>query len=372
VKIAYIVLKGMPLGGGIEKYTEEVGSRLARMGHEVIVYAMRHHGASDGLYRGMTVKTVPAVRTKSLEKMTAALIASLMVCGERGVDIAHFHAFGPAMFCLMPRLMGIKTVVQGHGLEWKRSRWGPPGRLFLRLSEIPSVRLPDAVTVVSEVQRGYLMKSYGIESVRIPTGVNPPERVPPGLIEGLGLKGGDYVLFAARLVREKGAHYLIDAFGRLDTGLKLVIAGDAAHEDAYKGELKRLADRDRRVVFTGMATGRLLSELYSNCRIFVLPSEVEGLPTALLEAMSYGNCCLASDIPENIEALNNDGYTFRSKDASDLAARLDFLIRDSKAADRVKAGARERVLRDHSWDDIAARLEGLYAGLLGRAPARNG
>lgn len=365
MKLAYIVLKGMPLGGGIEKYTEELGSRMATKGHDVIVYTMKHYGAINGAYKGMNIKTVPSFRTKSLEKISASFFAALHQCIEKDIDIVHFHAFGPAMFCFIPRLLGRKVVVQGHGLEWKRSRWGAVGKLFLRLSEIPSVKFPDALTVVSKVQQEYIFKRYGRKSVYIPTGVNPPQIEKPELIKQYGLNGNDYILFAARLVREKGAHYLIEAFNKLKTDLKLIIAGDAKHEEMYKQELIRLSKGNPNIIFTGFVTGKLLHELFSNCRIFVLPSEIEGLPTALLEAMSYGSCCVASDISENIEALNNLGYTFRNGDVNDLARTLEFVIQESDfKINHIKQAAKEYVIKNFSWDAIASKFEKLYFHLL--------
>jgi glycosyltransferase involved in cell wall biosynthesis len=365
MKIAYIVLKGMPLGGGIEKYTEEVGSRLSAKGHEVVVYAMRHYGAKDGVYKGMRIRTVPTIRAKSLEKMLASFFATLAQCREKGVDIVHFHAFGPAMFSFIPRLIGRRVVVQGHGIEWRRSRWDAGGRLFLRFTEMPSVRFPHAVAVVSEVQRRYLNEKYGIESTCIPTGVNPPQVEAPDIIKNeYGLAGNDYILFAARLVREKGAHYLIEAYRRLGTDLKLVIAGDARHEEEYKTELKRLAGGDEKIIFPGFVMGKKLYELYSNCYLFVLPSEVEGLSTALLEAMSYGNCTLVSDIDENLEAQRGIGYSFRSRDVEDLEQKLGMLLDDRATVGSVKERAREHVLENYSWDGIAERFETFYRNIL--------
>jgi glycosyltransferase involved in cell wall biosynthesis len=364
MKIAFIVLKGMPFGGGLEKYTEELGSRLAAKGHEIIVYAMRHYGVSDRVYRGMIIKTVPTLQTKSLEKLSASFVAAAFQFGEKNLDVVHFHAFGPAIFSFIPRVTGRKVVVQGHGLEWKRAKWGPVGRLFLKLSEYPSVRCADRVTVVSKVQQDYLKRKYGIESVCIPTGVNPPRHEQPDLIRKFGLSGGDYTLFVGRLVPEKGAHYLIQGFRSLKTDMKLVIAGDAPHEERYKSRLFDLAGSDGRIVFTGHVEGRLLRELFSNCCLFVLPSQVEGLATALLEAMSYGNCCLVSDIPENLEALNGHGYSFRNGDTDDLAFMLERVIEQPSEAGALKKEARDHVLKNYSWDAIATRFEDFYADLL--------
>lgn len=364
MKVAYIAIKGLTLGGGIEKYTEEIGSRLAKKGHKIIVYAMRHYGTRDGIYKGMNITTVPSIKFRSIEKMVASFVATIKNSREKDVDIVHFHAFGPAMFSFVPRLFNKRVVVQGHGLEWKRSRWNLGGRLFLKLTEIPSVSFPHVVTVVSQVQKRYLMDTYGIDSIYIPTGVNPPRIERPDIIKKYGLGGNDYILFAARLVREKGAHYLIEAYNRLKTDRKLVIAGDAVHEDAYKSELYQMAKDNRNIIFTGFVGGKVLYELFSNCYLFVLPSEIEGLPTALLEAMSYGNCCLASNILENLEALNNFGYTFKSTDINDLSEKLEYLINNSHAVDAVKESAREYVLKNFLWDRISVEFEKLYEGLL--------
>lgn len=364
MKIAYIVLKDLPFGGGIEKYTEEVGSRLVKRGHDVIVYTMRLNGTRNDSYRGMRIKIVPTLKSKNLEKLIASFMASLYQCMEKNIDIVHYHAFGPAMFSIIPRLLGRKVVVQGHGLEWKRSRWGIGGRIFLRLTEIPSVRFPHIVTVVSEYQKKHLIENYSIDSVYIPTGINPPQKEKPELIKEYGLHGNDYIFFATRLVKEKGAHYLIDAYNRLKTDIKLVIAGDAQYENEYKSELYLKGENNKNIIFTGFITGKLLKEFFSNCYLFVLPSEIEGLSTVLLEAMSYGNCCITSDIPENQEALDGHGFYFKNKDIDDLAKLLEVLIKDRRKVEIFKKSAYEHVMKKYSWNDIAIKIEKLYYNLL--------
>ena len=364
MKIAYIALKGMPLGGGIEKYTEELGSRLVEKGHEIIVYTMRHYGAMDGQYKGMRIRTVPTIKSKGLEKLVASFISSLYLILEKDVDIVHMHAFGPAMFGFIPRLMRRKVVTQGHGLEWKRSKWGFASRLFLKLAEWPSVVFPNALTAVSKVQVNYLLEKYGASCTYIPTGVNPPNVEAPELIKEYGLRGNDYILFAARLVQEKGAHYLISAYNNVKTDMKLVTAGDAEDEEQYKNDLVRLAQGNENIIFTGFVTGKRLHELFSNCYLFVLPSEIEGLPIALLEAMSYSNCTLVSDIPENLEAQNGLGYNFKNMDSDDLAQKLQYLAENPEAVGSVKEKAQSHVLENYSWDDISDKFESFYRSLL--------
>jgi glycosyltransferase involved in cell wall biosynthesis len=368
--VCYVVLKGMPLGGGIEKYTEEVGSRLAQRGHRVIVYAMRHYGTEFGRFKGMEVRPIPTLRMRSFEKLCASFLATLWQTVRRECDIVHCHAFGTAVFCGLPRLTGRRVVVQGHGIEWKRAKWSTLGRVFLRLSEAPSVACPNAVTVVSRTQQRYLKDTYRISSEYIPNGINEPTYETPELIRRLGLESRGYILFLSRLVREKGAHHLIRAYNRLRTDAKLVVAGDAQHEEEYKQELQSLAGGNPNIVFPGFATGRLLHELLSHARVFVLPSEIEGMSIALLEAMSYGNCCLVSDIPENLETVQGHAYTFRNANVDDLAERLGCLAANGDPLIAATSrGAQEHVLRYHTWDAVADRMEALYARVLGHATA---
>lgn len=355
----------MPFGGGVEKYSEEVGCRLIKKGHDVNVYIIKHFSPEKKIYKGMNIIKVPALKTKILEKLSATVIAAIIAAFNDSSDIIHFHAFGPGMFCAIPKLLGKKVVVQGHGLEWKRSRWNIFGRWFLKATEWPSVKFPDGVTVVSRVQQRYLKEKYGIESFYIPTGVNPPRNEKPDLIRNFfGLEGNDYILFAARLVKEKGAHYLIEAYNRLKPRIKLVIAGDSYHEDKYKAFLNKLKGKNKNIIFTGYVTGKVLRELFSNCYMFVLPSEIEGLPTALLEAMSYGNCCLVSNIPENLEALNGYGFYFNNRDVENLAERINYLIENPEIVKEIREQAKSYVLSNFNWDVIANKMEEFYLKIL--------
>ena len=161
-------------------------------------------------------------------------------------------------------------------------------------------------------------------------------------------------------MEEKGAHFLIDAFRSIPTDMKLIIAGDAEHAEKYKAFLAGRAADDARIIFPGFVTGEPLEELFSNAYLFCLPSTLEGLPVGLLEAMSYGNCCVASDIPENMEAIENYGYTFMSKDRDDLKKVLTDLIEQPEKVEKKKEDARAHVLKNYSWDCIADQMENLY------------
>jgi len=364
MKIAFIAVKGMPLGGGIEKYTEELGSRLVKKGHKVIVYCSPYYGTKKTIYRGMDIKILPCINSRNLQKISLCLLASLNQFLEKNIDIVHYHAVGPSIFSFLPRILKRKTIVQIHGLEWKRPKWGHFGKLFFKLSDFSAIYFPNKVTAVSKVLKRYYEKKFGRKVVYIPTGVNRPKKRLPNKIKKFGINGNDYIFFAARLVPDKGCHYLIDAFNELKTDLKLVIAGDAPYEEAYKKSLYQNAKKNKNIIFTGFIHGKLLEEFFSNAYIYVLPSEIEGLSTSLLEAMSYGNCCVVSDIPENLEALGGFGYTFKAKDYKDLQKCLQMLINNPDLVYKKKRNVAKYVLKHYCWDKIADKFERLYYEML--------
>jgi glycosyltransferase involved in cell wall biosynthesis len=364
IRIAYIAVKGMPIGGGIEKLTEEIGSRMVDRGHRVVVYSSRDYGTVDGVYRGMHIKTVPSLNFKSFHKLSICFHAMLDAVRGNKYDLIHIHAVGPSIFSLFTRLKRIPTVVQTHGLEWKRDKWGPIAKAFFRLADYTAIYFPHATTSVSEVQKEYYETKFGRRIHYIPTGVNLVTKRCPQWILEKGLEPNKFILFAARLVEEKGAHYLIEAFRKMQTNFKLVVAGDAAYAEKYKASLMHAAAGDSRILFPGFVSGTKLEELFSNSYVFCLPSTIEGLPIALLEAMSYGNCCVASDIPENREVIRRFGYTFKSRDSDDLRRVLSNLIDHPEKVEIMKAPARMYVLSNYSWEAVSEQIEDLYMQLL--------
>jgi glycosyltransferase involved in cell wall biosynthesis len=364
LKIAYVAVKGLPVGGGVEKVTEELGSRLVAKGHEVTVYASRDYGTTDGAYKGMEIRTVPSVDSKSFHKLSICYHATRDVMARRNADIVHVHAVGPSLFSIFPRMVGIPTVVQAHGVEWKRDKWGVVGRTFFKLADYTVVYFPNRATAVSKVQRDYFKEKFGREVLYIPNGVSPVERRSPAWLLEQGIPPDRYILFAARLVEEKGAHFLIEAFRKLKTDMKLVIAGDAAHAERYKAFLRGLAGEDPRIRFVGFVTGAPMEELFCNACLFCLPSTLEGLPVALLEAMNFGNCCVASDIPENVEVLEDHGYLFRNRDPEDLRRALSYLIANPEKIASKRVDAKKHVERNYSWDRAADEMEALYFSLI--------
>ena len=358
MKIAMLGLKGIPYPEGIENFTEQVAWRLTEKGHRVTVYARPYvvDGRSD-LYRGIHIRRLPSVNTKHLDALTHTLLATLDAV-RSDFDILHFHALGPSVFSFLPRLRGIKTVVQVHGLDWQRGKWGKTAKTFLRCAEYTAAYFPHRTVVISQALKQYFERKYRRRFDYVPTGVESYADRSPCLIKKWGLEEGNYILFLGRLVPEKGCHYLLKAFETIETSMKLVIAGDSSHSDAYVARLKQIADS--KVVFTGFARGDLLEELFSNAYAYVLPSELEGLPHSLLQALSFGKCVLASDIPANLEALGDCGVTFKSGDIEDLRKKILFLLNRPEFALAQKEKSQARVREHYAWNEVVNRLEQIY------------
>jgi glycosyltransferase involved in cell wall biosynthesis len=355
--------KGIPATyGGIERHVEEVGSRLAKRGHEVAVYCRMYYTRRTGLYHGMKLLRLPSINTKHLDTVSHCF-ASTVDLLFRNFDIVQFHALGPSVFAGMPRITKTKTVVTIHGLDWQREKWGPFASWILKRCEYPAVNFPNETVVVSNTLQRYFMEKHSSETVVIPNGTNVPVPRPASQIRKLGLEDGNYVLFVGRLVPEKGVHFLTEAFAKVDTDLKLVLAGGSSFTDSYVDKLK--AYQSDRVMFLDYVYGDVLEELWSNAYMVVQPSTMEGLSISLLEALSYGKCVLISDILENVEVVDDCSPSFATKNVADLREKLQMLLNDTELVKSYEVKCRDHVSRKYSWDTITDSLENLFYELSG-------
>ena len=366
--LAFSVIKHLDFGGGIERYTRELATRLARRGHRVEVFSMSHYGPAIREPQGARIVRVPCLPGVATEKLSASLSAAAACALRRArPDVVHFHSVAAGAFAWLPRLRGIPCVLQMHGVEWQRGRWNRLGCGVLKFLERCALRQADAVTGVSEAVCGFYARQYGVHLTCITGGVEARAPVPAREILGLGLEPRRYILFVGRLVQEKGVHHLVRAFRQLNPDCHLVIAGEVRCEAAYRRQLEALAGTDPRIHWPGAVEGRLLDELFSHALLFVQPSEMEGLCFALLEAMSYGNLCLASDIPALREVLGDAGLLFRSGEPADLAAKLQAALRLPDGGRALGERARQRVVKRFSWEPITDQWEAFYGKLVGEA-----
>jgi len=370
MKVAMIGQKGIPSrAGGVEVHVEEISKRLVKLGCKVEVYCRKEYCEvipADNIYQGISIKHAFHIRSKHLDAITHTFFSTIKALFS-GCDLFHYHALGPSTLSFIPRLFGRKVVCTVHGLDWQRSKWSRAAAAFLKFGEYASARFSHKVIHVSENLAQYYKNKYHIEPVYIPNGVNKPETAEANIIRHkYGLTKNGYLLFLARLVPEKGAHYLIKAFKQLNTDKKLVIAGGSGYCGKYEKELLELAEGNKNIIFTGFVSGRELAELYSNAYVYILPSDVEGLPISLLEAMSFGCCCLTSSIPENAQVIGNKGYIFEKSNVDDLAVKLDHLLCNPEEVAKAGRNAVSYVLNKYNWDDASLKTYCIYQELVSR------
>jgi glycosyltransferase involved in cell wall biosynthesis len=370
IRVAMIGQRGLPATfGGIEHHVEELGSRLAAMGHEVTVFCRSNYSAKSlSEYRGMSLRHSLTVGTKHLDAIAHSASSTLSAVAGR-FDIVHYHGLGPGLLAPLPRyLSGAKVVQTVHGMDNLRAKWGRGARAVLDAAAWSSAHVPDRTIVVSQSLADHY-RELGRGTTCIVNGVAARDDVPAGEItERWGLRRDGYLLFVGRLVPEKRPDQLIRCFGKVSSEVKLVIVGGSSFTNDYTKSLAEVAAGDDRVVFPGWVYGRLLEELYSNAAAFVLPSSLEGLPLTLLEAAAHGTPCIASDIPCNVEVLGGDGAGHRLFPVGDDTALAEALCRavDDPAAEREgAAGLRLDVMRRYDWDDAAARTSQVYEELAG-------
>ena len=369
LRIAVFGQKRLSREGGVEIVVKELCTRMAQQGCQVTCYNRSGHHVSGAEYddidntnyEGIRQKCVPTIEKKGLAAVSASAFAALYSAFGK-YDVVHIHAEGPAFFSWLPKMFGKRVVVTIHGVDWQREKWQSGfGSKFIRQGEKNAVKYADEIIVLSKGVQDYFKETYGRETHFIPNGVNRPQIREANLItEKFGLKKDSYILFLGRLVPEKGIRYLVEAFKNVRTDKKLVIAGGSSDTDSFMTELKELAKDDNRILFTGFVQGAMLDELYSNAYIYTLPSDLEGMPLSLLEAMSYGNCCLVSDIPECAEVVEDKALIVKKADVQDLQEKLQDACDHPEMVMKMKNQAADFICEKYNWNEVVKETMKLY------------
>lgn len=369
LKIAMIGHKRIPSReGGVEIVVEELSTRMVALGHDVTCYNRKGHHVSGKEFdktkvhefKGVELKDVITIDKKGLAAMSSSFFAAVKATFGK-YDVVHFHAEGPCAMLWLPKLFGKRCIATIHGLDHQRAKWGKFAKAYIMFGEKCAVKFADEIIVLSKGVQEYFKTTYGRETKFIPNGVTKPLVRDADLITNkFGLRKDEYILFLGRIVPEKGIRYLIEAFKEVDTDKKLVIAGGASDTDEFLNEMKELAKGDDRILFTGFVEGRLLEELYSNAYVYTLPSDLEGMPLSLLEAMSYGNCCLVSDIDECTEVVEDKAVVFKKSDINILTARLQWLCEEQQRVKIYKREVCDYVCKKYNWNDVVLMTLQLY------------
>lgn len=361
MRIVVTGTRGIPgIQGGVETHCEELFPRIVDKEHEVIVVRRKKYiakGFETKEYKGVKIKDIGNFSSKHFEAFFHTFIA-ILYARAVNADIVHIHAVGPSIMTPVARLLGMKVVTTHHGPDYDRQKWGNFAKKILRLGEKWGAEYSNAVIVISNHIKNIINTKYPSQKnvYLIYNGVNLPEPSREDVLKLYGLENGKFILAVGRFVEEKGFHLLVEAYKTLSDkcGVKLVIAGDADHEDSYSRNLKQAA-ADAGVVLTGFIQKDKIIQLYKNCRLFVLPSYHEGLPISLLEAM-YCNCnVLVSDIPANVEVGLESKHYFKCGDVGDLRSRLL-----ERLDDKFKC---EYDMSLYNWDVIASQTKEVYDNL---------
>lgn len=372
-RIAMLGQKSIPSrAGGVELVVQELSCGMVRRGHQVTCYNRTYPPVDQkrAAFQQVRLRWVPTLPHRGLAALSASAVGALCAAVGR-YDMVHFHAEGPCAMLWLPKLLGKRCVATIHGLDWQRSKWGRLASAYLRLGEWMAAKWADEVIVLSPNTQRYFQERYHRETVYIPNGVNPmPWRPAEQITARWGLRQGDYLLYLGRIVPEKGLLDLVKAFQKVQTDKRLVIAGGASDTEAFYRQLQQAAQSDPRICFTGFVEGQILEELYSNAYLYCLPSQVEGMPLSLLEAMSYGLCCVTSDLPECTQVTGPYGHVFPKGDTDQLRQVLQELV---AAPQRVLAQREARsahVCRAYDWDRIVEETLAVYQKALGRTETK--
>ncbi|MDI6785429.1 MAG: glycosyltransferase family 4 protein, partial [bacterium] len=349
--------------GGVERHVEELSTRLAQRGHEVSVYVRPYYTKISGKYHEVTLRKLISLKTKHLDAISHVFLSSLDTY-FRDYDIIHYHGIGPSLLSFIPKYTKAKIITTIHALDYRQKKWNTFAKWFLKLGEKWSVSFPNKTIAVSNLLKSYLENKYQKEVIYVPNGFTLQTKKKINISQKYKISKNNYILTVGRLIPDKKIHLLIKSMCQTHSKHKLVIVGDSTYTDQYAEALKLIASRYQRVVFTGTIFGEELSEIYSNAYLFILPSEQEGASISLLEAMSYGTCCLCSDIPENIELIGDCGYTFKNKDTEDLKEKLEMLLSNPYIVAEMGQKGEEYVLKTYHWENIVTKIESLYKDVL--------
>ena len=369
LKIAMIGHKRIPSReGGVEIVVQELATRMVDEDYSVVAYNRSGYHVSgkefdeskNKFFKGIRIYTIPTFQNGKLNAIVYSFLATIHAV-FKNYDIYHYHAEGPCAMLAIPKLFRKNIVVTIHGLDWQRAKWGNFATGVLKHGEKQAAKYADEIIVLSKNVQEYFKKTYDRDTIYIPNGINRPKlQEAKEITEKWGLKKDEYILFLARIVPEKGVHYLLEAFSSVTTDKKLVIAGGSSHSNEYMKQITEMAKKDPRVVMTYFVQGRKLEELYSNAYAFVLPSDIEGMAISLLEAMSYGNCCIVSDIPENTEVVGSQALTFKKSNVEDLRRILQEIVDQPDMVDQYRTQSADYICNKYRWDKVVEETTDIY------------
>ena len=369
MKIAILGTRGIPANyGGFETFAEECAAGLVARGHRVTVYGRSHYvDSSLRRHRGVDLVILPALRFKHLDTISHTFVSVLHALFH-GFDLVLICNAANSVFAWLPRIFGIRVVVNVDGIERLRLKWNWVGRGWYHLSEYFSIWFPNAIVNDASVIQRYYREQHAKSSVFIPYGAITEKPSGRAKLDELGLTAGEYFLYVSRLEPENNAHLVVQAFEKVRTSKRLVVVGDAPYARAYIAAVK--STHDPRILFPGAIYGPGYRELMSHACCYIHATEVGGSHPALLEAMGQGSMIIANGTPENLEVLGQAGVAYRKNDPDDLARLVQDVADSPSKYESFRHTALERALTEYSWDSVVSEYEHLFLNLLSARQSR--
>jgi len=364
MKIAIMGIRGIPANyGGFETFAEELSTRLVDKGHEVTVYGRSNIiDYKDKFYKGVRLVILPTISHKYFDTVahTAVCVGHALF---QSYDVILICNSANSVFSFVPRIAGMSVALNVDGLEWQRGKWNALGQWFYRVSECLATFLPNQVVTDSIFIERYYLKKFKKVSTFIPYGAPTQKEKTRDVLQKFNVEPQRYILYVSRLEPENNAHRVVKAFEQVRTDLNLVVVGDAPYNSKYIQNLK--STKDPRIIFTGYVFGQGYREFQSNAYFYTQATEVGGTHPALLEAMGFGNCVLANEVPEHTEVLRDAGLYFKTSDEDDLRAKMQYLVDHPNVVEAFRAKAVNRIEEAYTWDRITDSYESLFLKMNG-------
>lgn len=353
--------RGFPnVQGGVEKHCEYLYPLMS--GYDITVSRRAPYVKNTALpsYKSIKFVDLPSTKLRGVETLLHSLLSAIY-CIVKAPAIVHIHNIGPAGFAPLLKLFGFKVVLTYHSPNYEHAKWSKVEKWYLRKSESVSLKYCDHIIFVSSLQYKKFTDKIAHKSSHIPNGVNTAQFIQTKrFLKSLGADQCEYILAVGRITQEKGLDILIDAFERLQIPhLKLIIAGGVDHKSRYYEQIKSRSELNPNIILSGYTDGDDLAELYTHASVLVLPSRNEGLPIALLEAMSYSLPVIVSDIPANKAVGLDESCYFPTGDVAQLAQLISEFFSNPARPRRVSYD-----LGAYNWDHIATQVEQVYAKVI--------
>jgi len=296
--IAIIGIRGYPAdfsgSSGIDFYNQSIVSRLISKGNSFILFTRSWVKNTENKHSKNTfIIKVPTINSKHLDTTIYSLLASIIVCFT-SARIVWYHAPGSAIFSFLPKLVGKNIFLTIHGKDWKREKWGIIAKIILKIAEAISIKTSDKIFVVSKDLKKYIYQKYAKQS--------------------------DLMTIEIPLNKKATSSKMIfNLYG---------LRKEKRKNNIYSNSLRINSKRNKKIIWTGFVKGIVKKELLANCKLFILPSSIEGRSIALAEAISFGRNCLVSDIQANLELkiTSNKILTFKNNSYKDFYRKLNNII----------------------------------------------